>query len=145
MKFYAILSSAAVASAAVMYNRDVEFSVSNFTAGCLGHSTQCMVAFNVFQPGETIGVHCDTFVSAIPGAGGPNVIPNFEGAKCTNSSRTFDFARNEEGAIITVSQQVSQLSYITGTHQLNGSDFKITYAPNAWVENYTGPTSFNLE
>ncbi|KAK2053676.1 hypersensitive response-inducing protein [Colletotrichum caudatum] len=145
MKFSAILSSAAVAAAAVIDVRAVEYSVSNFTAGCIKHSTQCIIAFNVTQPGETIPVRCEKYVSAIPGAGGPNVIPNVIGAGCNNSSRTFDFVRNEGGASFSVSQQVSPLSNRTGSHELPSSELVITYEPNAWVENYTGPSFFNLE
>ncbi|KAK2039720.1 hypersensitive response-inducing protein [Colletotrichum somersetense] len=125
--------------------RTIEYSVSNFTAGCIKHSTQCNIAFDVAQPDETIPVRCDKWISAIPGAGGPNVIPNIIGAGCTNSSRTFDFVRDEQGFNLTVSQETSRLSYRTGSHTLPSTDFVLTYEPNAWVETYTGPSAFNLE
>ncbi|KAK1955698.1 hypersensitive response-inducing protein [Colletotrichum sublineola] len=147
MKFSAILSSAAVAAAAVINKRDVQWSVSDFAAGCIPHSTQCSVGFNVLQPNsmETTGVKCDVRVASIPGAGGPSMIPNISGAKCSNSSRTFDLFRGVEGLTLTVSQQVSQLSFRTGSHVLPSDDFKLTYEPNAWVESYTGASSFDLE
>ncbi|KAK1573960.1 hypersensitive response-inducing protein [Colletotrichum navitas] len=146
MKFAAILSSAAVAAAAAIdKSSTVEFRVGKFAAGCIGHSTQCVVGFTVYQPGETIGVQCTTRVSAIPGAGGPNVIPDIRGAGCSNSSRTFDFVRDDGAATLTVSQQVSRLSFRNGSHVLPSTDFFITNEPNAWVENYTGPDSFDLK
>ncbi|KAK2024224.1 hypersensitive response-inducing protein [Colletotrichum zoysiae] len=125
--------------------RAIEYSVSNFTAGCIQHSTQCIVAFLVAQPGETVPVRCDQRVSAIPGAGGPNLIPDVVGAACTNSSRTFDFVRHDKGATLTVSQPITPSSNITGSHEISRSDFVVTYEPNAWVESYTGPSVFNLE
>lgn len=42
MQIFAILSSAAVASAAVIGKRDTVFTVSDFSAGCIPHSTQCL-------------------------------------------------------------------------------------------------------
>ncbi|EFQ26048.1 hypersensitive response-inducing protein [Colletotrichum graminicola] len=146
MKFSVILSSAAVAAAAAVIDKSiVKFSVSDFGAGCLGHSTQCTIGFNVSRPEETIGVQCAARVSAIPGAGGPNIIPDIKGASCTNSTRTFDFVRNDGAATLTVYQQVSRLSFRTGSHVLPSSDFVITNEPNAWVESYTGPSAFFLE
>ncbi|KAK1976332.1 hypersensitive response-inducing protein [Colletotrichum cereale] len=147
MKFSVILSSAAVAAAAVINKREVKWEVSKFGANCIGHSTQCSVGFTVIQPqnGEFIGTQCDVRVSAIPGAGGPNVIPDIFDAKCTNSSRTFNLVRSEEGLTLSVAQQISVVSFRNGTHLLPSSDFKITNEPNAWVEAYTGPDAFNLE
>ncbi|GJC89283.1 hypothetical protein ColLi_12121 [Colletotrichum liriopes] len=136
MKFAAVLSSAAVAAAAAISKRDVTFSVSDFSAGCIPHSTQCLISFTVIQPGtmETTGVECRTLVSAIPGG----TLPDVKEAGCTLSSRTFDLVRSPEGITLTVSQP-------TGSHLLPSSDFKISDEPNAVVESYTGPTAFDLE
>ncbi|GKT94943.1 22kDa glycoprotein (hypersensitive response-inducing protein, EC91 protein) [Colletotrichum tofieldiae] len=143
MKFAAVLSSAAVAAAAAISKRDVTFSVSDFSAGCIPHSTQCLISFTVIQPGtmETTGVECRTLVSAIPGG----TLPDVKEAGCTLSSRTFDLVRSPEGITLTVSQPVTPSSNQTGSHLLPSSEFKISNEPNAVVESYTGPTAFDLE
>ncbi|GKT48961.1 uncharacterized protein ColSpa_09142 [Colletotrichum spaethianum] len=130
MKFAAVLSSATVAAAAAISKRDVTFSVSDFGASCIPHSTQCSIGFTVIQPGtmETTGVECKTLVTGNT----DGTIPDVKDASCTNSSRTFDLP-------------VSPHSNQTGSHLLPSSDFKISNEPNAVVESYTGPGAFDLE
>ncbi|WYZ44971.1 hypothetical protein EsH8_VIII_000287 [Colletotrichum jinshuiense] len=143
MKFAAIISSATIAAAVAIGKRDVTFSVSNFSASCIPHSTQCSIGFTVIQPGtmETTGVECKTLVTA----NNDGTLPDVKEAACSESSRTFDLVRNPEGITITVSQPVTPSSNQTGSHLLPSSDFEISNEPNAVVERYTGPAAFDLE
>ncbi|WYZ35892.1 hypothetical protein EsH8_X_000539 [Colletotrichum jinshuiense] len=144
MKTFAILSTAAVATAAVIGKRDVTFSVSNFAASCIPHSTQCSYTFTVIQPGtmETTGVDCSALVSGNTDGTLPDVKGN---GACDQSSRTFEVIRGDAGLTLTVSQPVTPSSNQTGSHLLPNDQFAISDEPNAKVQSYTGPTAFDLE
>ncbi|OLN96417.1 hypothetical protein CCHL11_00681 [Colletotrichum chlorophyti] len=143
MQLFALLSTAAVASAAVVGKRDVTFKVSGFSAGCIPHSTQCLYTFNVIQPGtmETTGVQCTALVPANT----DGTLPDVKEGACALSSRTFDVVRGDLGLTLTVSQPVTPSSNQTGSHLLPKDQFVIYNQPNAIVESYTGPSEFDLE
>ncbi|TDZ49748.1 hypothetical protein CTRI78_v007889 [Colletotrichum trifolii] len=143
MQFLNILATATVASAAAISKRDVTFAVSNFNAGCIPHSALCSYNFTVIQPGtmETTGVEC----SGLFLANGTSLLPNVHEAPCKESSRTFDVARCPEGLTLTVSQPVTPSSNQTGSHFIPNDQLVIADQPNAAVQSYTGPTSFDLE
>ncbi|KAL0944862.1 uncharacterized protein CTRU02_202749 [Colletotrichum truncatum] len=143
MQFFTVLATAAVASAAAISKRDVTFKVSEFSAGCIPHSTQCLYFFNVIQPGtmETTGVNCSSLVPAnLDGT-----LPDVTEGTCKESSRTFNVARSAEGLTLTVSQPVTPSSNQTGSHLLPIDQFVISNEPNAVVQSYTGPSEFDLE
>ncbi|KAH6659301.1 hypersensitive response-inducing protein [Truncatella angustata] len=143
MQIFAILSSAAVASAAIMGKRDTVYAVSDFSAGCIPHSTQCLYNFGVLQTGtmETTPVTCKALVSANT----DGTLPDVQEGTCEESSRTFSVVRSDAGLTLTVSQPVTPSSNQTGSHLLPSDEFAISNEPNAVVESYTGPTAFNLE
>ncbi|KAI0152175.1 hypersensitive response-inducing protein [Hypoxylon sp. NC0597] len=141
MKFLANAALFAAASAAVISQRDTVFSVSEFSAGCIPHSTQCLYSFNVIQPGtmETTGVNCSALV---PSNGG--LLPDVKEGTCKESSRTFSVVRSDAGLTLTVSQPVTPSSNQTGSHLLPKDQLAISDKPNAYVESYNGPRSFDL-
>ncbi|KAI1103988.1 hypersensitive response-inducing protein [Jackrogersella minutella] len=142
MKCIAATALLAVASAATIGKRDTVFSVSDFSAGCVPHSTQCLYSFAVIQPGtmETTPVNCTALVSAnVDGT-----LPDVKDGTCGESSRTFDVVRGDDGLTFSVSQPITPSSNQTGSHLICNSELKISDAPNAVVQSYTGPTSFDL-
>ncbi|KAI2631421.1 hypersensitive response-inducing protein [Hypomontagnella submonticulosa] len=143
MKFAAATLFAAAASAAAIGKRDTVFEVTNFSAGCIRHSTQCLYAFSVIQPGtmETTPVNCTAMV---PGYVGGN-LPDVKEGTCAQSSRTFSVTRGTDGLTFTVSQPVTPSSNQTGTRLIPSDELVITNDPNAVVENYVGPREFSLQ
>ncbi|KAF6843017.1 putative hypersensitive response-inducing protein [Colletotrichum musicola] len=143
MQFFTVLATAAVASAAVIGKRDVTFQVTDFSAGCIPHSTQCSYSFTVIQPGtmETTGVKC----SGLFPANNDGTLPDVKEGACTESSRTFDVVRSPEGLTFSVSQPVTPSSNQTGTHLIPAAQLAVSNEPNAVVEKYTGPVAFDLE
>ncbi|KAI0134935.1 hypersensitive response-inducing protein [Daldinia grandis] len=143
MKFSAATLFAATAAAATVGKRDTVFSVSEFSAGCVRHSTQCVYSFSVIQPGtmETTPVKC----SAAGPAGLGGELPEIKEGVCQESSRTFSVTKGAEGLTLTVSQPVTPSSNQTGSHLIPNSELEITNEPNAIVQNYVGARSFNLE
>ncbi|KAF9880100.1 22kda glycoprotein [Colletotrichum karsti] len=143
MQFLTILASAAVASAAAIQQRDVTFKVSEFSAGCIPHSSQCSYSFTVIQPGtmETTGVKC----SGLFQASGTSNLPDVKEAPCTDSSRTFDVVRSDAGLTLTVSQPVTPSSNQTGSHLIPNDQLVTATQPNAQVQSYNGPAAFDLE
>lgn len=143
MQFLTILASAAVASAAAIQQRDVTFKVSEFSAGCNPHSSQCSYSFTVIQPGtmETTGVKC----SGVFQGQGTSTLPDVKEAPCTDSSRTFDVVRSAEGLTLTVSQPVTPSSNQTGSHLIPNDQLVVATQPNGQVQSYNGPAAFDLE
>ncbi|OLN86242.1 hypothetical protein CCHL11_04141 [Colletotrichum chlorophyti] len=150
MKFAAILSAVAVASAAVIEPRDeitVRFVVRDFVANCIPHSTRCQYVFNVIEPNsmDTTGANCSAIV---PVQADGRTLPDVKDGTCKDSSRTFDITRSDAGLTITVSRPDTPSSNTTASHLLPKEDFKIPDTPNLpfdEVESYVGPTTFNLE
>ncbi|KAK6088750.1 hypersensitive response-inducing protein [Seiridium cupressi] len=144
MKFAGLLSVAAVASAATIKRDNTVFAVSDFSAGCIAHSTQCLYSFSVLQTGtmETKGVNCSASESANTDGTLPDV-PRWTGT-CELSSRTFSIIRNADGLEFTVEQPVSPASNQTASYLIPNSDLVMATEPNAEVQSYNGPTSLNL-
>ncbi|XXH00731.1 hypothetical protein Hte_007081 [Hypoxylon texense] len=143
MKYSAATLFAAAASAAVISRQEsTVFAVSQFSAGCIPHSTQCLYSFAVIQPGtmETTPVNCTALVPANT----DGTLPDVEEGACSQSSRTFSVARGADGLTFAVSQPVTPSSNQTGTHLLPNDELAIANNPNAVVESYTGPASFDL-
>ncbi|KAI1142110.1 hypersensitive response-inducing protein [Hypoxylon sp. FL0543] len=142
MKFLTNAALFAAASAAAISKRDSPvFSVTEFSAGCIPHSTQCLYGFSVIQPGtmETTPVNCSALV---PGNGG--LLPDVKEGACKLSSRTFSVVRGADGLTLTVSQPVTPSSNQTGSHLIPKDQLVVSDEPNAFVERYTGPRSFDL-
>ncbi|KAK4242355.1 hypothetical protein C8A03DRAFT_11443 [Achaetomium macrosporum] len=137
MQLLTIFSAAAVASATAV------FRVSDFSAGCIPHSTQCLYNFGVLQPGtmEKTPVTCKALVPANT----DGTLPDVQEGTCEQSSRTWSIIRSAEGLTLTVSQPVTPSSNQTGSHLLPNNEFVMNNQPNAVVQSYTGPTSFDLE
>ncbi|KAI1653545.1 hypersensitive response-inducing protein [Daldinia decipiens] len=143
MKFSVATLFAATAAAVTVGKRDTVFSVSEFSAGCVSHSTQCVYSFTVIQPGtmEKTGVKC----SASATAGTNGELPEVKNASCEQSSRTFSVTKSASGLTLTVTQPVTPVSNQSGSHLIPNAQLKTTNEPNAVVQSYTGPASFNLE
>ncbi|KAF3024196.1 hypothetical protein G7054_g2717 [Neopestalotiopsis clavispora] len=143
MQFFATALLAATAVSAAAIKRDVVFSVSDFSAACIAHSTQCSYSFGVIQPGtmETTPVTC----SAMLTANNDGTLPDVTDGTCENSSRTWTVTRGDAGLVFTVSQQVTPSSAQSGTYTIPSTDLTKSDAPNASVESYTGPTAFDLQ
>ncbi|KAI1120103.1 hypersensitive response-inducing protein [Nemania abortiva] len=142
MKFSAILFAAG-ASAAVIAQRDPVFAVTNFSAGCIAHSTQCLYNFNLTQPGtgQVTPQVCKALVSANTDGSLPNVV---DGA-CEETSRTFSVTKADKGLTLTVSQPVTPSSNQTGSHLITNCQLVYQDSPNVHVQQYRGPTSFSLD
>ncbi|RYO94512.1 hypothetical protein DL764_007831 [Monosporascus ibericus] len=139
MKFSAVIFAAG-ASAAAVERQDVVFKVSDFSAGCIPHSTQCLYTFGVLQPGtmEQTPVKCTAMV------GSNNDLPEVKDGTCENSSRTFTVTKSADGLTLVVSQPVTPSSNQTGQHFIPNSELVTADEPNAMVQSYNGPTNFDL-
>ncbi|KAI0006254.1 hypothetical protein F4779DRAFT_29978 [Xylariaceae sp. FL0662B] len=141
MKFSAVLFAAA-ASAAAINKREAVFKVSDFSASCIPHSSQCQYSFGVLQPGtmETTPVKCSAMLTS------NNSLPDVpEGqGKCENSSRTFTVKRSAEGLTLTVKQPVTPSSDQSGSHLIPKDQIVSGTQPNAQVESYQGEPNFDL-
>ncbi|KAI2471048.1 hypersensitive response-inducing protein [Annulohypoxylon bovei var. microspora] len=142
MKFIAAATFVAAASAGALNSRDRVFTVSDFSAGCIAHSTQCLYTFGVLQPGtmETTPVTCKAMVAANT----DGTLPEVKAGTCENSSRTFTVTKGADGLTLTVAQPLTPSSNQSGSHLLATSDLKMSNAPNANVQSYTGATGFDL-
>ncbi|KAF5874912.1 putative 22kda glycoprotein [Botrytis fragariae] len=148
MQFSSAIISAitvALASAAAIEKRSSVFDVSDFSAGCIPHSSQCLYSFTVIQPGtmETTGVKCTALVAANTDGTLPD-IPQW-GGSCIESSRRFWVTREDAGLNFFVSQQVTPASNQTASHLLPNSELVMTANTISSTQSYTGPTSFGLD
>ncbi|KAF7892343.1 uncharacterized protein EAF01_010423 [Botrytis porri] len=148
MQFSSAIVSAitvALASAAAIEQRYNLFQVSDFSAACVPHSSQCLYSLTVIQPGsmEKVGVKCTALVTGNANGTLPN-IPQW-GGSCGDSSRTFWATREDAGLNFFVSQPVSVASNQTAIHLLPNSDFTMVPTTIGDIQSYTGPSSFGLE
>ncbi|KAI1735447.1 hypothetical protein F4680DRAFT_304907 [Xylaria scruposa] len=141
MKFSAILFTAGASAALVA--RDPVFEVTNFSAGCIAHSTQCLYNFNLVQPGtgQTTPQVCKALVPANTDGSLPNVVD----AACEETSRTFSVTKVDGGLTLTVSQPVTPSSNQSGSHLIANSELEFQDSPNVHIQQYKGPTSFSLD
>ncbi|PSR94437.1 hypothetical protein BD289DRAFT_427508 [Coniella lustricola] len=135
-------STAVVALASAMtVSADVIFQVSNFTAACIPHSSECSYDFVVIQPGtmETTGVECtDMRVS-------DGTLPAVADGTCAESSRTWTVTKPLTGGLVlTVSQPVTPSSNTSGTYTIPVTDLVLTQTGASIQQSYDGPTSFAL-
>ncbi|ESZ92328.1 hypothetical protein SBOR_7277 [Sclerotinia borealis F-4128] len=148
MQFTTAIISAitmAVASASVIgTQRYVTFKVSDFSAGCVAHSSQCLYSFTVIQPGtmETTGVKCTALVGSIDGTL-PN-IAQWQGSCGDESSRTFWITREDAGLEFYVSQPVSPASNTTASYLIPNSELVLTPNTIGTTQSYTGPSDLDL-
>ncbi|KAJ4168818.1 hypothetical protein NW754_010748 [Fusarium falciforme] len=137
MKFFiaAVLSATTVSASPV-------FTVSDFYAGCIPHSTQCSYSFGVIQPGtmEKTPVQCSIMLGATNGGN----LPDVKDGECKESSRTFNVVRSRRGLTLTVSQPVTPSSNQTGEHFIPNKQIVTSKEPNAMVQTYKGPKNFDL-
>jgi hypothetical protein len=98
--------------------------------------------FGVLQPGtmETTPVTCKALVSANTNG----TLPDVTDGTCEESSRTWTIIRGNDGLTFTVSQPVTPSSNQTGSYLIPNSDLVMSNQPNAVVQSYDGPTSFDL-
>ncbi|KAF3770143.1 hypothetical protein M406DRAFT_354295 [Cryphonectria parasitica EP155] len=130
-----VLASAMSASAETL------FSVSDFTAACIPHSSQCSYNFKVLQPGtgETTGVTCSAQKTS------DGTLPAVTDGTCTDSARTWTISKPAAGGLtLTVSQQVSAASSQSGSYTIPASDLTTSQTGASVQQSYTGPTAFDL-
>lgn len=139
------LATAMTASATpILARQDVTFSVANFSAGCVPHSSQCLYDFILFQgsAGETAetGVKCNKLLFSDGG-----LLPAVTDGTCTDSSRTWTVEQATDGTlVVAASQQVTPNSFSTGSHALAATELETTTTGTATVQTYTGPNTFDL-
>ena len=142
MQFTVATLFAVAASAATLGKREATFKVSEFSAGCIPHSSQCSYSFGVLQPGtmETTPVKCSAMV------GSDGTLPEIQDGTCEESSRTFTVTKEADGGLtLTVSQPVTPSSDQTGSHTIGADELVTADEPNAQVQSYNGPAEFDLE
>lgn len=154
MKFSAVTLSAvtlfaaaaAAAPSAVAPRADsAVYDVMDFQALCVPHIAQCSYAFRVrlSNAGENNGVSCSATSPASTGGS----LPEIKEGACISSSRTFTVAKTAEGGLtLSLSQQVSPVSYTVGVHDIQSSELhtSIPGNPQGSYQYYTGPTDFSL-
>jgi hypothetical protein len=72
------------------------------------------------------------------------LLPNIKDGKCKDSSRTFDVTRSKSGLSFTISQPISPKSDTVGKHFIQNKELVQATTPNAEVQSYNGPKSFQL-
>ncbi|GKU07928.1 22kda glycoprotein [Fusarium langsethiae] len=139
MKF----SAAALLTAAASVSATSNFEVRDFTASCIPHSTFCSYSFKVIQPNSM-----ETWKNAVEcnarAQSGDYTLPDIKDGKCKDSSRTFSVTRGEKGLTFTISQPISPKSDTVGEHLIPKSELIQATTPNAEVQSYNGPKSFQL-
>ncbi|GKU09114.1 unnamed protein product [Fusarium langsethiae] len=75
---------------------------------------------------------------------GDYTLPDIKDGKCKDSSRTFSVTRGEKGLTFTISQPISPKSDTVGEHLIPKSELIQATTPNAEVQSYNGPKSFQL-
>ncbi|KAI1801152.1 hypothetical protein F4811DRAFT_574523 [Daldinia bambusicola] len=135
MKFCAAtLFAATVAAAAAVGRRDAAFSVSNFSAGCVRHSTMCAYHFELNSPGAKT-IECSGL-----GPAGPNgELPEIKKGECTDASTSFAVAKIPEGLNFSVLSGEQ-----TASHLIPQSELVTSNEPNNIKQNYKGPGTFDL-
>lgn len=89
---------------------------------------------------ETTPVQCSDMLNA----SGTSNLPDVTDGTCTDSSRTWTITRSDAGLVFTVTQPVTPSSNQSGTYTIPADQLAVATEPNAEVESYTGPTSFDL-
>ncbi|RYP08986.1 hypothetical protein DL764_001554 [Monosporascus ibericus] len=139
MKFSAVIFAAGASAAAVKRQQAV-FEVSDFSAACIPHSSQCLYSFGVLQPGtmEQTPVHCEAMVTS------DGSLPEIQDGTCGESSRTFTVTKSAEGLTLVVSQPITPSSDQTGQHLIPNGELVTSDEPNARVQSYQGSPNFDL-
>ncbi|KAK0649930.1 hypothetical protein B0T16DRAFT_428456 [Cercophora newfieldiana] len=145
MKLTSALFSALLGSAmaAPLETRIVaqEFDVSEFTAGCVPHGTQCSIAFNVATNQMPYQTHC-TFTGAPLGTGS---LPDVGFTKCQDPTIIWSFRRVIAGdgaapfyefALATAEQSLAASTFFPG------SDFPLINAGSSFHQQFTGNGRF---
>ncbi|KUI53357.1 hypothetical protein VP1G_00829 [Cytospora mali] len=134
-------STAILALASAMaVSADTLFKVTDFSATCIPHSSQCAYSFNVIQPGtmETTPVKCSKSVTS------DGTLPVVLDGTCTNSSRTWTVSKTAEGLILEVTQRVTPSSTQSGSHTIPSAQVVKSQTGASSQEAYTGPAAFDL-
>ncbi|KAJ0116325.1 hypothetical protein J7T55_007303 [Diaporthe amygdali] len=137
-------TGAIFALAAAVASADAVFHVSDFSAACIAHSSQCSYSFGVVQigNGETTPVQCSALVTS------NGELPEVTDGTCENSSRTWKitkFSNNHaSGLELEVSQQVTPSSTQSARYDIFSGSLEMQQTGASTQQVYTGETEFDL-
>ncbi|KAJ1322882.1 hypothetical protein MN608_11733 [Microdochium nivale] len=146
MKFSAITFAAGAVVATVQaQDTSVIYQVTNFKAACVPHSTQCNYSFDVLEPGtmQTTPQHCAAQVTQ----GIAHELPAVEDGTCEQTSKTWKIVKSIDGLALSVSAQISPISFKTGAHKITPDQLELVVTaedPNGVHQVYNGPEAFSL-
>ncbi|CAN8096216.1 unnamed protein product [Discula destructiva] len=120
------------------------FSVTNFTAACIPHSSQCSYDFQLYAPGQMGGdrpMHCSEMLIS----DGLGTLPPVTNGTCENSSRTWTITKLPAGGLeFEISQQVTPISFNTGSRNITTCELTIEVTGASSQQRYVGPAAFDL-
>lgn len=139
----AVFALAAAVTVSAQTEETPVFSVAEFSASCIPHSSQCLYSFTAFTPGSgetaATGVHCgDLYIS-------DGTLPAVTDGTCTNSSRTWTVTKLDGGLEFGLSEQVTPSSFRTGTYEIPADELVKETTGASTQQRYTGPAAFDLE
>ncbi|KAI0477065.1 hypothetical protein GGR56DRAFT_387745 [Xylariaceae sp. FL0804] len=150
MKFAGSTLFAAAASAAAIRsaNQTWSYTVSNFTAGCIPHSTECSYEFDVMVSDFGAGAsgHCSKTM------GSDGSLPGFDvPQECTNLQYTFAVYASPEGnaggldlEVDTPNVATNDGGVVQGLYSIPAAELEYTSTGAGEVQTYTGPESFTF-
>ncbi|CAJ2503990.1 Uu.00g113840.m01.CDS01 [Anthostomella pinea] len=132
----AALLPAAVLGAAVP--RAAEYSVTDFSAACIAHSTYCALNFNVTTSAGAPTVTCSFF------GPGPDYLPAIPLSGCSDPSVSFSFApaADKSAFPLTVVSAAGPGTNLTGTYVIPGADVTLDNNGAVVDERYIGGAEF---
>ncbi|KAG6358204.1 hypothetical protein INS49_014088 [Diaporthe citri] len=138
-------TGALFALAASVASADLVFHVSDFSAACIPHSSQCSYSFGVVKigAGETTPVECSAMLTS------NGELPEVTDGTCKDSSRTWTITKfsdsHASGYELSVSEQVTPSSSLTGRYDLFSGTFEMQQTGASTQQVYVGEeTEFDL-
>ncbi|KAG8162979.1 hypothetical protein KVR01_007457 [Diaporthe batatas] len=134
-------SAAVLALAASVAAQKPVFEISDFSAACVAHGSECIYEFGLFQSGgyQTEPQHCRAQVQTTDGT-----LPEVLDGTCEATSRTWTVTKADGGLVLEVTQQVTPASNTTGKHAIPASELELVQAGASGYQQYTGPKEFGL-
>ena len=140
MKFITALTFAASASAAAIEARQSPTrQISNFSAGCIPHSTFCEWSFEITSDPSLPPSHCSARIQSAYGE-----LPTIGDGKCEdNAAYTWGAVDTQDGGYrFGIWFPLNSRSNITYCHRITPAQTTKTQDGAVITESYIGPTEF---
>ncbi|KAK6209414.1 hypothetical protein LQW54_006267 [Pestalotiopsis sp. IQ-011] len=127
----AIFAAAASASAIARRNDTGSYSVTDFYASCIPHSTLCSYQFEV-----DAATNCTLLLP------GPDILPAVALTGCEDPAYSWSVATTDDGGLELSITTAATAGNLTGVHDIESDELEIQNNGATSSQLYTGPLDF---